>query len=183
MNRRVAVIGLLVIAIVAIAVFVAPRLMGRTPAKPKPETIVLDIKGRYPATMTLAAVANWCPVTRVAEIEAVSVDTGFAIALHEIDSVTRGQHPVFALNPALPAPRPSATAALRWLRVADTTRTDTTDTRQRAPVERKRLLELSGRRPEPAPPPAPMSDPPAARIWAAPSRARKTCRAGNPKAG
>lgn len=120
MSRRVAVIGLLIIAI-TVAVFVAPRLMGRTMAVAKPGTIVLNIGGQYPATMTLAAVANWCPVSRVAEIEAVSVDTGFAIALHENDSVTKGPHPVFAPNPTQPAPKPSATAAFRWLRMTDTT--------------------------------------------------------------
>jgi hypothetical protein len=128
MNRRGTILGLVVIVVVAIVVVVALRLMGGSPTKPKPGTIVLDIKGRHPATMTLAAVANWCPVTRVAEIEAVSVDTGFAIALHEIDSVTRGPHSVLSLNPALPPPKPSATAALRWLRLADTTSRDTTTT-------------------------------------------------------
>ncbi len=120
MSRRVAAIGLLVVAAIAIAVFVAPRVMGGAPAEAKPGTIVLNIKGRYSATMTLAAVANWCPVSRVAEIEAVSVDTGFAVALHENDSVTRGPHPVFAPSPTLSAPKPSATAAFRWLRATAT---------------------------------------------------------------
>jgi len=119
-NRRIVVFGLLVVAI-AVAVFVALRLVGKPGTRPKPGTIVLKIEGRYPATMTLPAVANWCPVSRVAEIEAISIDTGFAIALRENDAVTKGAHPVFAPDPALQAPKPSATAAIRWLRMKDTT--------------------------------------------------------------
>jgi hypothetical protein len=118
-SRRVAVVGLLVVTAIAIAVFAVPRLVGRTSTAAKPGTIVLNITGRFPATMTLPAVANWCPVSRVAEIEAVSVDTGFAIALHEKDSVTKGPHPVFAPNPTMPAPTPSAMAAFRWLRMTE----------------------------------------------------------------
>lgn len=119
MNRRVAVIGLLVV-VIAVAVFVLPRLAGKPGAEPKPGTIVLKVEGRFPATMTLPAVVNWCPVSRIAEIEAVSIDTGFAIALHESEAVTKGPHPVFAPDPALLAPKPSATAAFRWLRMSDT---------------------------------------------------------------
>ena len=119
MNRRVAAMGLLVVAI-AVAVFVAPRVAGKPGAEPKPGTIILKIEGRYPATMTLPAVANWCPVSRIAEIEAIAVDTGFAIALHENDAVTKGPHPVFAPDPASQTPKPSATAAFRWLRMKDT---------------------------------------------------------------
>lgn len=119
MNRRVIAFGVLVVAI-TVAVFVAPRLAGTSGAEPKPGTIVLTIAGRYPATMTLPAVANWCPVSRVAEIEAVSIDTGFAIALRENEAVTKGPHPVFAPDQALQAPKPSAAAVLRWLRMKDT---------------------------------------------------------------
>ena len=118
MNRRVAAFGLLAV-VITVAVFIAPRLVGRAGADPKPGTIVLKIQGRFPATMTLPAVANWCPKSRIAEIEAVSVDTGFAIALRENDAVTKGPHPVFAPAPALQAPKPSASAAFRWLRMTD----------------------------------------------------------------
>jgi hypothetical protein len=117
-SRRVAVTGLLLVVIAA-AVFVVLRLAGRTGVESKPGTIVLQIEGRYPATMTLPAVANWCPVSRIAEIEAVSVDTGFAIALRENDPMTKGPHPVFAPDMALQASKPSATAAFRWLRLTD----------------------------------------------------------------
>ena len=119
MKRRAIVLGLLVVTIVGV-VFVVPRLAGGPGAEPRPGTIVLKIEGRHQATMTLPAVANWCPVSRIAEIEAVSIDTGFAIALRENDAVTKGPHPVFAPDAALQAPKPNATAAFRWLRMADT---------------------------------------------------------------
>lgn len=118
MNRRVAALGLLAVMI-TVAVFIGPRLVGRAGAAPKPGTIVLKIQGRFPATMTIPAIANWCPKSRIAEIEAVSVDTGFAVALRENDAVTKGPHPVFAPVQALQAPKPSATAAFRWLRMTD----------------------------------------------------------------
>ncbi len=120
MSRRVATFGLLVVAIAA-GVFVTLRLNGRAGAEPTPGTILLKIEGRFPATMTLPAVANWCPKSRVAEIEAVAVDTGFAIALRENDAVTKGPHPVFAPDQAQQAPKPNASAAVRWFRLmADT---------------------------------------------------------------
>lgn len=120
MSRRAVAAGLLVV-VIAVAVVVVPRLVGRGTKAPRPGTIVLDVGGRYRSTMTLAAVVNWCPVSRVAALEAISVDTGFAIALHENDSIVRGAHPVFAPDPGVQLPKPSATAAFRWLRTKDTT--------------------------------------------------------------
>lgn len=110
--------GVVVVAAGA-AVFLL-RSGGAMSGTPAPGTIVLDVGGRYHTTMTLPAVVNWCPVSRVGELEAISVDTGFAVALHENDSLLRVVHPVFAPDVGVQLPRPSATAAFRWLRVSDT---------------------------------------------------------------
>ncbi len=120
MTRRVTAIGLLVVA-AAMVVFVLSRRAGQGGALPKPGMIVLELAGPHPATMTLPATVNWCPVSRVAELEAISVDTGFAIALRENEAMTKGPHPVFAPTATIALPRPSAAAALRWLRTVDTT--------------------------------------------------------------
>jgi hypothetical protein len=112
-------VGLVIIAAIG-AVVLVPRLSGKSASAPAPGTIVLKVGGQYRTTMTFPAVANWCPVTRVAAIEAVSVDTGFAIALRESNAVSKGVHPVFTPEMAPQAPKPSATAALRWLRLTDT---------------------------------------------------------------
>lgn len=120
MSRRAILAGLVVVAAVG-AYFVVPRLVGNGSPKIRPGTVVLDVTGRYRATMVLPAVVTWCPVTRVAELEAVAVDTGFAVALREGNVISKGPHPIFSVEMAPQAPRPNATAALRWLRVDDTT--------------------------------------------------------------
>jgi hypothetical protein len=110
----------LLVILLAMAGYVVLRLT-RGSGAPQPGTILLSVGGRYRTTVTLPATATWCPVTRMAQLEAVSVDTGFSVALRENEAVTTGQHPVFAPEMLQQAPKPSATAAMRWLRMSDTT--------------------------------------------------------------
>lgn len=78
-------------------------------------------RGKYQGTATLPATLNWCPVTRVGVLEAMSGDTGAVLVLYERDSLTAGPHA--AVSPELSAatPRPGATFVMRWVR----TRPDT----------------------------------------------------------
>ncbi len=120
MSRRVIVVGVMLVAAVG-AYFVVPRLAGKGAAAVPPGMMVLDVAGRYHAKFALPAVVNWCPVTRVAEFEGIAIDTGVVVALREGNAISEGPHPIFTVEMAPQAPRPNATAALRWLRQDDTT--------------------------------------------------------------
>ena len=82
-----------------------------------PAQLAVEWRGRFRGRMVLPAQINWCPVTRVAVLEAVSGDSGVAIVLYEQNALTAGAHPVFSPEAAASAPRPSATAAMRWMRL------------------------------------------------------------------
>lgn len=66
-------------------------------------------KARLPATL------DWCPVTRMATLRAISNDTGVLITLKESDSITVGAHQVVSPDIQQQSPVPNATAALRWV--------------------------------------------------------------------
>lgn len=80
-------------------------------------TLAIEWRGKFRGRMVLPAQINWCPVTRVAVLEAVSGDSGVAIVLYEQNALTGGAHPVFSPEVAASARRPSATAAMRWMRL------------------------------------------------------------------
>jgi hypothetical protein len=82
-----------------------------------PAKLAVEWRGTFRGRMMLPARINWCPVTRVAVLEAVSGDSGVAIVLYEQNALTAGAHPVFSPEIAASARRPSATAAMRWMRL------------------------------------------------------------------
>ncbi|HRP08510.1 MAG TPA: hypothetical protein PLL69_08480 [Gemmatimonadales bacterium] len=57
----------------------------------------------------------WCPVTRVATLEAVRNDTGLLMTLLENDSLTNGPRHVVSPQIREQSPRPSALASMRWV--------------------------------------------------------------------
>ena len=79
-------------------------------------TLVVEWRGNLRGRMELPARLDWCPVTRVGVLEAVSGDSGVAIVLYERNALTAGSHPVLTSEVAATAPRPAAAAAIRWVR-------------------------------------------------------------------
>jgi len=74
-------------------------------------------RGSFRGRATVPATIAWCPVTRVATLEAIRNDTGFIATLHETDSLAVGAHPVVGKgNLTLAMPKPGAIAALRYVR-------------------------------------------------------------------
>lgn len=118
MKRRRLVTTVAVVIVIAAAGF---RLMTRRgaagPLRAGSAELAIEWRGKYRGRMVLPAKINWCPVTRVAVLEAVSGDSGVAIVLYEREALTGGPHPVLSPDMAASAPRPVATAALRWIRV------------------------------------------------------------------
>lgn len=77
----------------------------------------LEWRGSFRGRATIPATIAWCPVTRVATLEAIRNDTGFIATLHETDSLVVGPHPVVGKgNLAATMPKPGAIAALRYVR-------------------------------------------------------------------
>ena len=60
------------------------------------------------------AFAQWCPERRFAEVLGIGGDTGVAIAIRELDSITPGRYPA-VLPDSADTTAPSATVALRFL--------------------------------------------------------------------
>lgn len=122
LKRVVAIV--VVVALLAGGGFLAWRRFGggvRTLTPPN-GGLAFVMRGQFRGRMTFdSAHINWCPVTRVAVLEAIARDTGFAIVLHEADSVTSGPHAVFPPDLGVQFPHGSATAAVRWMRERDTT--------------------------------------------------------------
>lgn len=83
--------------------------------------LTVQWRGRIQGVMTLPATLNWCPVTRVGVLEAISGDSGVVLVLYEQDSLTGGAHTLVAPDLGAMAPKPGASFVMRWLR----TRPDT----------------------------------------------------------
>ena len=79
--------------------------------------LVMRWRGKYVGAVTMPATLNWCPVTHVAVLEAMSGDSGFAVVLYERDALSGGPHSLMAPEIAATASRPVASAAFRWLRL------------------------------------------------------------------
>jgi hypothetical protein len=79
--------------------------------------LVMRWRGKYAGAVTMPATVNWCPVTHVAVLEAMSGDSGFAVVLYERDALSGGSHSLMAPEAAATASRPVAGAAFRWLRL------------------------------------------------------------------
>lgn len=91
-------------------------MLGR-PAGPAAGAVRVEWRGSFRGRATIPATIAWCPVTRVATLEAIRNDTGFIATLHETDSLVVGPHPVVGKgNLAVTMPRPGAIAALRYVR-------------------------------------------------------------------
>jgi hypothetical protein len=82
--------------------------------------VMLSWRGSRIGEVTLPGRIAWCPITRLATLEAVSNDTGLVITLLETDTLTSGPHQ--AVLPAIrdQSPRPNAVAAMRWVLEGDT---------------------------------------------------------------
>lgn len=74
----------------------------------------LQWRGSHRGEAVLPGQVAWCPVTRMATLEAISNDTGLLVTLLEPDSLAAAPHPVVAPEVRGQAPRPSAIVALRW---------------------------------------------------------------------
>ena len=79
--------------------------------------LVMRWRGKYAGSVTMPATLDWCPVTHVAVLEAMSGDSGFAVVLYERDALSAGPHSLMAPEVASTASRPVASAAFRWLRL------------------------------------------------------------------
>ena len=78
-------------------------------------------RGKSAGAMTFPATLNWCPVTRIGVLEALSGDSGVALLLYERDSLTAGPHPVVGPDLSTAAPKPAASVVMRWLRMSPDT--------------------------------------------------------------
>ena len=105
----------LIVAGSGVAWFLLQR-QARGPLKPVPASLAVEWRGRTRGRMVLPARINWCPVTRVGVLEAVSGDSGVGIVLYERDAMSNVAHPVVGPDLAASAPRPGATLAMRWMR-------------------------------------------------------------------
>jgi hypothetical protein len=79
--------------------------------------LVMRWRGKYAGAVTMPATVNWCPVTHIAVLEAMSGDSGFVVVLYERDALNGGPHSIMAPEAAAIASRPAASAAFRWLRL------------------------------------------------------------------
>lgn len=93
--------------------------VGRTLMRPSgiPEgQLQVEWRGAFRGRATLPAQLQWCPITRVGTLEAISNDTGMLVLLRERDSIGTGVHPILAPEIGGDIPLPSAVASLRWVR-------------------------------------------------------------------
>ena len=74
-------------------------------------------RGKEAGAMTLPATLNWCPITRVGVLEAISGDSGIAVVLYEVESLTNGPHTVVSPDMGATAPKPGASFVMRWIRI------------------------------------------------------------------
>ncbi len=120
MRRRYASLVVALVALAGTAWFLAQRNPGGG-LHPDRAQLSVEWQGKYRGAMTLPASIHWCPVTRTGVLEAISGDSGVMVALYERDSLTSALHPVVSSDAAASAPRPGASAAMRWMRFdADT---------------------------------------------------------------
>lgn len=82
--------------------------------------VVMEWRGSRVGSVTLPGQVSWCPITRVATLEAISNDTGLVVTLLETDSMSAGVHTAVVPELRDASPRPSAVAALRWVVDGDT---------------------------------------------------------------
>lgn len=78
--------------------------------------LAVSWRGRYRGEVTLPAKLNWCPVTRTGVLTAISADTGVAVVLYEVDSLSKGPHAAVLPSVTPVLPRPGASMAMRWPR-------------------------------------------------------------------
>jgi len=116
-SRALLLLGVLGV-LAAGAVLFARRSGHAQTSDPTAAHLAVDWRGTFRGRLTLPARINWCPVTRVGLLEAISGDSGLAIVLYEREALTGAPHPVTSPDLAGAAQRPAATVALRWLRIA-----------------------------------------------------------------
>ncbi len=88
--------------------------LGRRGPGGGPAGVSLSWKGKYAGSATLPATLNWCPGSRIAIVEAISNDTGFAMVIHAVDTLAKGTLTMLPKEFLVNGPRPAASAGLRW---------------------------------------------------------------------
>ena len=114
--------------------------------------VTIEWLGSRQGRAVLPAQLAWCPITRVATLEAIRSDTGLIVTLLEVDTLASGPHHVVSHEIRDQSPRPSALAAIRWvsdsgellgfrsvsgtvdLQAANATASGTFEVRMRAPI-------------------------------------------------
>jgi hypothetical protein len=117
MRRPVAAVAIAGAVVLGAAAWFMRGSATTGPLRAAPARLAIEWRGKYRGRMILPAKINWCPVTRIAVLEAVSGDSGVAIVLYEHDALTAVPHPVISPDMAAAAPRPGAMAAIRWMRL------------------------------------------------------------------
>jgi hypothetical protein len=111
----------IVVVLGAGAWFFTRRRSGASSLSAEPAHLAAEWRGTYRGRMTFPAHINWCPVTRVGMLEGISGDSGMAIVFYERESLAGVPHQVTSPDLAAGTPRPAATVAIRWVRMATDT--------------------------------------------------------------
>lgn len=106
---------ILVVILVVVVAAAGWLLVGRGRTAASGGVVVLEWTGTSRGRAVLPATVAWCPINRVATLEAISTDTGLIITVLENDSLSRGPHQVVSPEIRDASPRPSAVAAIRWV--------------------------------------------------------------------
>src|SRR4051812_6349818 len=76
--------------------------------------IEVQWSGSERGTLSAAATAEWCSILHQLEIRAVRGDTGVAIVVHPVDTISAREYPLTKPENAESLP-PAASIALRWV--------------------------------------------------------------------
>ena len=97
----------------AIGVVLVTACSREKPADSSGATIEAQWVGSDTGKIVAPVVAEWCDSLRLLELRAMHGDTGIALALYPVDSLTPGPHRVVPPERG-DSTRPSAAVALRW---------------------------------------------------------------------
>ncbi|MGH7524786.1 MAG: hypothetical protein ACREK8_10800 [Gemmatimonadales bacterium] len=116
-TAKLVIVGTIVVVLGAVGAWLWMRRGAGGSVRADAGRLVVEWRGSFRGQMELPARLNWCPVTRVGFLEAISGDSGVAVVLYERNTLTAGAHTVLSSELAATAPRPVAAAAMRWVRL------------------------------------------------------------------